>query len=111
MVEGESYQLKQTIERSHGCAASLIQSVRIHEIVDETMAWEGVVHVFELAGHPRAIREYGWFSSVKGSEKRRLHAVLHTTHVSSPRKAVHAVLAAERKLSKLSFPHLAQSAS
>ena len=103
MTEDESFHLKQMIERSYGCASSLIQSVRIRETIGETMTWEGIVHVFELIDHPKAIRAYGWFSSINGGEKRRPHAVLHSPHMSSPRKAVQTVLIAERKPSP---PHL-----
>ena len=97
MAEGEVNQLKHVIEHVHGCTAALIQSVHIHEEVGNDVVWEGVVHVFELTGHPTAIRAYGWSSVVGANKKRRLHVVLHTSHASSPRKAVRTVLASERR--------------
>ena len=97
MAEGEVNQLRHAIVHGHGCTAALIQSVRIHEKIDADVAWEGVVHVFELTGHPKAIRAYGWSSVVGANKKRRLHIILHTSHASSPRKAVRTVLASERK--------------
>ena len=47
------------------------------------MVWEGVVHVFDLVGHPTATRAYAWSSPIEGSTKRRFFAVLHTTRINS----------------------------
>ena len=35
--------------------------------------WEGVVHVFNLEGHPKATRAYAWSSPMEGSDKRRFY--------------------------------------
>ena len=52
MREDEVDQLKEAVERMHGGAATLAQSVPIRETFEGKTVWEGVVHVFELAGHP-----------------------------------------------------------
>ena len=36
----------------HGGTAVLAQSVPVHETFDGKPVWEGVVHVFDLTGHP-----------------------------------------------------------
>jgi hypothetical protein len=61
------------------------------------MVWEGVVHVFDLKGHPTASRAYAWSSPIEGSDKRRFFAVLHQGLVKSPVDAVRAAIVAEQK--------------
>ena len=58
MVEIEADELKQAVERMHGGAATLAESVPVREIFQGKPAWEGVVHVFDLTGHPSATRAY-----------------------------------------------------
>ena len=60
--------------------------------------WEGVVHVFDLKGHPKATRAYAWSSPVEGSDKRRFYAVPHLDGIRSPLDAVWAAIVAERRL-------------
>jgi hypothetical protein len=64
--------------------------------------WEGVVHVFNLEGHPKATRAYAWSSPLEGSDRRRFYAVLHLggIRIRSPLDAVRAAIVAERRLSK-----------
>ena len=52
---GVEAQLKQAVERTHGGTATLAQSVPVRETFDGKPVWEGVVHVFDLAGHPTAL--------------------------------------------------------
>ncbi|MES1993886.1 MAG: hypothetical protein V4457_09900 [Pseudomonadota bacterium] len=59
--------------------------------------WEGVVHVFDLEGHPTAKRAYAWSSPIEGSTKRRYFAVLHMPPIDSPVKAVRAAIVAEHR--------------
>ena len=57
--------------------------------------WDGVVHVFDLSGHPTATRAYAWSSPIEGSTKRRFYAVLHVPPISSPADAVRAAIVAD----------------
>ena len=91
-----AYQLKQAVENMHGGSATLTQSVPVHETFEGKTVWEGVVHVFDLAGHPKAIR-YAWSSPIEGSTKRRFYAVLHTERINSPVEAVRAAIVAEHR--------------
>jgi hypothetical protein len=88
MTETEADQLRETVERMHGGTATLAQSVPVRETFEGQTAWEGVVHVFDLSGHPIATRAYAWSSPIEGSTKRRFFAVLHTERISSPLEAV-----------------------
>src|SRR6202158_1288474 len=89
--------LKKSVKSQHGGAATLAQSVPVKETHAGAVVWEGVVHVFDLAGHPTASRAYAWSSPIEGSDKRRFFAVLHTARINSPLEAVRAAIVAEHK--------------
>ena len=93
----EADQLREAVENMHGGAAILAQSVPVRETFEGKTVWEGVVHVFDLTGHPTARRAYAWSSPVEGSTKRRFFAVLHQPPVDSPQAAVRAAIVAEHK--------------
>jgi hypothetical protein len=90
-------QLKSAIEKQHGGNAYFVQSVPVRETFEGKTIWEGVVHVFDLADHPKAKRAYAWSSPIEGSEKRRFFAVLHMGGIKSPRDAVRAAIVAEHR--------------
>ena len=81
----------------HGGVATLAQSIPVRETFEGKTVWEGVVHVFDLTGHPTATRAYAWSSPIEGSTKRRFFAVLHTDRISSPLEAVRAALVAQHR--------------
>jgi hypothetical protein len=89
--------LQKAVERMHGCKATLAQSVPVRERHGDAVVWEGVVHVFDLTGHPKATRAYAWSSPIEGSDKRRIFAVLHLPPVTSPIEAVRAAIVAETR--------------
>jgi hypothetical protein len=97
-VSDEHTQLKEAVERMHGGAASLLQTVPVRETFEGKAVWEGVVHVFDLTGHPTASRAYAWSSPIEGSTKRRFFAVLHTDRINSPLEAVRAAIVAEHRV-------------
>jgi len=109
MSEVAPDELKHAIESQHGGTATLVQSVPVHETMkvrienegltflhDETV-WDGIVHVFDLEGHPKATRAYAWSSPIEGSNKRRFFAVLHMGGITGPVEAVRAAIVAERR--------------
>ena len=70
MIEVSPDELKHAAESQHGGTATPAQSVPVHETTkrrtenegmtflhDETV-WGGVVHVFDLEGHPNATRAW-----------------------------------------------------
>jgi hypothetical protein len=99
MIEVDDRQLKEAIEVQHGGKATLAQSVPVLETFGGQTVWEGVVHVFDLAGHPKATRAYAWSSPIEGSTKRRFFAVLHIPPIVSPLDAVRAAIVAEHRVS------------
>jgi hypothetical protein len=69
---------KEAVESQHGGAATFVESVPVTETHNGQTVWQGIVHVFDLAGHPKATRAYAWSSPIEGSDKRRFFAVLQT---------------------------------
>ena len=90
-------QYRHSIESQHGGKATFAQSVPVCETFKGEPVWEGVVHVFDLAGHPKATRAYAWSSPIEGSTKRRFFAVLHIGPIKSPLDAVRAAIVAEQR--------------
>ena len=89
--------LKDAIEAQHGGKATFTQSVPVKETHGGKAVWEGVVHVFDLAGNAKATRAYAWSSPIEGSDKRRFFAVLHMGAIKSPADAVRAAIVAESR--------------
>ena len=100
MIEISADQLKQAVEAQHGGTATLLQSVPIHEEHGGQVVWDGMVHVFKLAGHPKATRAYAWSSPIEGGTKRRFFAVLDIPPIMSPLDAVRAAIVAESRSEK-----------
>jgi hypothetical protein len=97
LTTGTAGQLRDAVQNMHGGTATLTQSVPVCETFEDKTVWEGVVHVFDLAGHPTATRAYAWSSPIEGSTKRRFSAVLHTDRINSPLEAVRAAIVAEHR--------------
>lgn len=89
-------ELRATILNLHGAEAEHVETVPITEMFNDEIVWEGEVEVFDLRGHPKAKRAYGW-GHVNGEDDqaRRYVTVLHLPPVDSPRKAVQASIASD----------------
>jgi len=94
--------LRHAIETQHSCRATLAQTVPVHETFQGKPVWDGVVHVFDLEGHPKATRAYAWSSPIEGSDKRRFFAVLELGGIKSPVDAVRAAIVAEHRERQMS---------
>ena len=90
-------QLRAAVEGQHGGTALFREAVPVSETFNGRPVWQGVVHVFDLTGHPKAARAYAWSSPIEGSTKRRFFAVLHQPPVDSPQAAVQAAIVAEHR--------------
>ena len=88
-------QLRNAVESQHACRAKMVQTIPVHEEFQGRAVWEGVVHVFDLEGHPKATRAYAWSSPIEGSEKRRFFAVLRLGAIQTPMDAVRAAIVQE----------------
>jgi hypothetical protein len=96
VIEVGTPELKRAVESQHGGAATYVQSVPVREEHEGQTVWDGMVAVFDLAGHPKATRAYAW-SYERPDGKRRFFAVLHMPPVASPRDAVRAAIVAEQR--------------
>ena len=97
MKDVSAEQLKRVIESQHGGTASLVQSRRIVPATKQQVAWDGVVHIFDLKDNPHAKRAYAWSSSFHGGTEPRYFAVLHMGKVTGPEQAVKAAAVEIRK--------------
>jgi hypothetical protein len=100
MAEAAQEYLKTAVERQHNCVARLVQTVPVSESFGGKTVWEGIVHVFEIDGHPKAKQAYAWSSPIEGSNKRRFFAVLHQAPILSPLDAVRAAIVQEQREGK-----------
>ena len=88
--------IKKAVEEHAGCAATHRESAPVTEgYLDQKIAWEGVVEVFDLDGHPKAKRAYGW--QFWEGRNAQYTVVLGIPPVDSPNAAVRASIAAEAK--------------
>ncbi len=88
---------KKAVEGLHGCKANFIETVVVTETFQGQAVWQGIVHVFEIEGHPTATRCYAWSSPIEESIKRKFFAVLHVPPVISAKDAVRAAIVQEHR--------------
>ena len=84
------------IRHLHGCEATHVETVAVHETFNGETVWAGDVEVFDLVGHPKAVRAYAW-SHVTTGTKRKFYAVLHIPPVDTPLAAVRASIISDAK--------------
>lgn len=85
--------LRKAIRDLHGVEATHLRSEPVHETFEGTTVWDGVVEVFRLKNHPKALLAYAW-SHETDEGGRRYVAVLGVPPVTSARDAVRASIAA-----------------
>ena len=81
----------------HGCEANYVESVPVVEEFQGETIWQGDVEVFDLVGHAKAKRGYGWGYTTTESGGRRYFTVLELPPVDSPQTAVKAAIMSEIK--------------
>ena len=93
--------LQVTISQLHNCGAVWRESVPVEEIFNGKTIWKGEVEVFDLNGHPKAKRAYGW-SHPDGDDNtgERFVTVLEIPPVNSAEVAVKISIVADLKKKK-----------
>jgi len=93
--------LQVTIQQLHNCGAVWRESVPIREVFNGKTIWQGEVEVFDLTGHPKAKRAYGW-SHPEGPDNKgeRFVAVLEIPPVTSAKTAVQISIVSDLKQCK-----------
>jgi hypothetical protein len=76
--------LKQVIFHLHKASATWVKSVPVHEIFRGKTLWKGDVEVFDLSGHAKAKRCYGW----SYGEPEQFITILELPPVDSAQSAV-----------------------
>lgn len=95
-MDASKDELKQAIEKEHGGKVTHHHAVPVNEKERGQSIWHGIVHVFDLADHPKAKRAFAWSTPVEeGSAERRIVTMLQVAPVNGPIEAVRAALAAE----------------
>jgi hypothetical protein len=91
-------ELQDAIRRLHGAEATHVESVPVKETFQGQTVWDGVVEVFQLIGHPKAIKAYAWAHETDDPKNPKRHvAVLHIPPVISPETAVRAAIIQEHR--------------
>jgi hypothetical protein len=79
----------------HGCDAEYVETVPVVEEFQGETIWQGDVEVFDIRGHPKATRGYGWGYVASDEGGRRYFTVLELPPVDSPQNAVKAAIRSE----------------
>lgn len=95
MPHSDYKEMVKAIRALHGCAASHVESVPVTEVFKGQVAWDGVVEVFTLQGHPKAKRAFAW--SFEEDGKTKTTAVLEIPPVDSAQTAVKVAIAAKAR--------------
>ena len=90
-------QLRDIIERLHGCKAQWRDSADVKEEFGDQTVWEGRVYIFDIQGHPKTNTCYAWASSVEHSTQAKFHAVLAIPPVTTAADAVRATIVHDYK--------------
>ena len=91
--------LREAVIKMHGCTdATWIATVPVREEWKGSVAWEGVVQVFEVAGHNRAKRVYVWDYQDEG--KSHYTTVLEIPPVTDAKSAVKVAIASLARRTK-----------
>ena len=84
--------LREAVEQACGCRAHPRGTIEVRERLHRYALWEGVVHAFELDGHPVASLCFAWPSPVGGAGHERVHVVPAVPPVVSAADAVRAAV-------------------
>ncbi len=87
-----------TVQQLHNCGAEWRETVPVHEAFRGQTVWQGEVEVFDLTGHPKAKRAYGWsHRDGVNDEGERFVTVLEIPPVESALTAVRVSIVADGK--------------
>jgi hypothetical protein len=88
--------LQAAIVQLHNCGATWRETIAVHEVFGGQTVWKGDVEGFDLDGHPKAKRCYGWSDNEDDESKvGRLVIVLEIPPVVSAWTAVRVSIVAD----------------
>jgi hypothetical protein len=88
-------ELQSVFLKLHGCEATYVETVPVVEEFQGETIWQGDVEVFDIRGHPKATRGYGWGYVASESGGQRYFTVLELPPVDSAQTAVKAAIMSE----------------
>jgi hypothetical protein len=88
-------ELQAVFLKLHNCDADYVETVPVVEEFQGETIFQGDVEVFDLVGHAKAKRGYGWGYTTTESGGRRYFTVLELPPVDSPQTAVKAAIMSE----------------
>lgn len=88
-------ELQTVFAKLHNCDAQYVETVPVIEEWQGETIWQGDVEVFDIRGHPKATRGYGWGYVANKEGGRRYFTVLELPPVDSPQTAVKAAIMSE----------------
>lgn len=84
-------EFRMAIRQILDCDADPLGVVELHVSRRNGEEWNGTVHVFEIAGHPRASRCYAWPEPLNETSV-IIRVVAHAGRITSPERAVRSIL-------------------
>ena len=95
-------ELKAALLSLHGVQARHVETVPVTEEFQGETVWQGEVEVFDIDGHPKAKRAYGWGHATGDDDQgRRYVTVLEIPPITSPQTAVKASIVRDFKAGEL----------
>ena len=82
-------------KQGHDLETTHVESVPVKGTFKGQTAWEGVVDVFDMKGHPNVKRAYGW--QYKENGETQYATVLGVVPINSPLGAVRAFIASKAR--------------
>jgi hypothetical protein len=79
----------------HGCQSRHVETVRVREVFNKLVAWEGNVEIYEITGHAKAKRCFAW--SYEDGGRTKTVAVLEIPPVDSAETAVKIAIASKAR--------------
>lgn len=87
--------LQKAIEHRYECVAKYRETVPVHEVFLGQTVWQGDVEVFDLIGHSKASRCYGWLG--KDEQGEQFVTALEIPPVNSAFSAIRAYIVEDAK--------------
>lgn len=101
MIDILADELRLAIQQLHGCPSRLLECVPLSGDTEE-QALGGTMHVFELLGHPSALKCYAWAAPTR-TNTTIMYAVLQSDAVNSPELAIRTVLRDKKRRSRTAY--------
>ena len=87
--------IRHAVETTQHCKARHVGYEMVIELFRDELAWDGIVDIFDLEGHPKAKRCYAWSFMQDGEPQ--YTTVLEIPPVDSAETAVKIAIAAKSK--------------